>query len=318
MSLARSGNVAPRLARRRRSPLPRGAIDTSCRQIAPGRIPASARRIVRRSSRSPARSSPMAVVLLWLSVARLLLQRAGRNSGLETELGVGVAAAHRLFGMNRSSPRRPGAHGSSPGPSCLRALSSSITRVGWRRSRALRWNSAALVCRSSRLGDEDCLRGAYGGRARWSPNAGDTGLNDDTNLEVVRDGIILFLLLNEVRRRIVMRVYGVSRENSDWVTVIAIGSLAGGLHARATRVVRVPALPSVAAMAVGAGALKETAHGLAGDWSRTTPNFEALLAVAVLERSFGPLLRRSFRGLRRSSGRVRAGSRRLLAFVGGD
>ena len=45
---------------------------------------------------------------------------------------------------------------------------------------------------------------------------------------VVRDTIILFLLLNEVRRRIVMRVYGVSREDSNSVTVFAVGSMAGG------------------------------------------------------------------------------------------
>ena len=135
---------------------------------------------------------------------------------------------------------------------------------------------------------------------------------------VVRDTILLFLLLSEARRRIVMRVYGVSREDSNWVTVFAAGSTAGGLHARAARVLRVPRRPSLAATAVGAGALKETAHGIAGDWSRTTPYFGGLVALAVSDKSFGPMLRSSFRRVRRSFRSVRAGSRRLLALVGGD
>ena len=130
--------------------------------------------------------------------------------------------------------------------------------------------------------------------------------------------IIAVLLLNEARRLVVARVFGVSREDSNVVTVIAAGSLAGGLHDRAARVLGVRPHPSIAAAAIGAGALKETAHGVAGDWSRTTPFFGALVALAVLERSFGPMLRGSFRGVRGSVHGVRAGSRRLLTFVGGQ
>jgi hypothetical protein len=135
---------------------------------------------------------------------------------------------------------------------------------------------------------------------------------------VLGEGIIAFLLLNEARHRIVMRVFGVSRRDSNRVTVIALGSLAGGLSARAIRVARVPSPPSVAATAIGAGALKATVHGFAGDWSRTTPNFEGLVALVLIEKSLGPALRGSFRGARRSARGVRAGSRRFLALLGGQ
>ena len=145
-------------------------------------------------------------------------------------------------------------------------------------------------------------------------------MHGDNNLAtatLLGDAIIAFLLLTEVRHRIVARVFGVSREDSNPLTVIAIGLLADGIHDKAAPMLRVPALPSVAATALGAGALKETVHGIAGERSRTAPYFGALIALAVLERSFRPLLRDSFRGVRGSFRGVRAGSRRFLAFLGG-
>lgn len=146
-------------------------------------------------------------------------------------------------------------------------------------------------------------------------------LNGDKNIGAARllfgDAIIAFLLLNHARHRIVARVYGLSRENANVVTIFAVGSMAEGLHGRAARVRAVPARLSVADAAFGAAALKETAHRVAGDSSRGTPGFGALIAFAVLERSFGPMLRGSFRAVRGSFRGVIAWSRRLLAFLGG-
>jgi hypothetical protein len=147
-------------------------------------------------------------------------------------------------------------------------------------------------------------------------------LNGNKNLgaasSLFGDAIIAFLLFNEVRHRFVAWLFGVSREDSNRVTVIAVGSLAEGLSSSAARVLSVPALPSVAAAAIGAAALKETANSVAGDWSRTTPHFGTLIAFAVLGTSFGPLLSGSFRGVRRSFRGVTAGSRRFLELLGGQ
>ena len=135
---------------------------------------------------------------------------------------------------------------------------------------------------------------------------------------LVGDAIIAFLLLNEARNRIVERVYGVSREDSNVLTMFALGSLGDGLHGGAARVRGVPARLSVADPGIGAAALKETAHLVAGETSRATPFFGALLAFAVLARAFFPMLRGSIRGVRASFRGVIGGSRRFLAFLGGQ
>ena len=131
------------------------------------------------------------------------------------------------------------------------------------------------------------------------------------------DAIIAFLLVNEVRRRIVMRLFGVSGEDANPVTVIAVGTLAGGAQAGAARVLSA-AVPSVAAVAIGAAALKEATHSVAGESSRTTPVFEALLAFAVLGTVFGPAVRGSLYAAQGAFRGLIAGSRKVGAFLGGQ
>ena len=85
------------------------------------------------------------------------------------------------------------------------------------------------------------------------------------------DAVIAFLLINEARHRIVAAVFGVPREDANRVTVIALGSVAEGVHGSAARVLAAGA-PSAVAMAIGAVAIKETTHAVAGPWSRTRPS----------------------------------------------
>ena len=54
-----------------------------------------------------------------------------------------------------------------------------------------------------------------------------------TNTMLFGDAIITFLLINEARRRIVVWVFGVPKEDSELITVIATGSLAKGVQSRA-------------------------------------------------------------------------------------
>jgi hypothetical protein len=131
------------------------------------------------------------------------------------------------------------------------------------------------------------------------------------------DGIIALLLMNEIRHRIVARLFGVSREDANPVTAVAIGSLAEGVHGGAARVLGAAALPSVAAATLGAVVIKETAHSVAGDWSRTMPRFGALLVFAVVAKSFGPLLRATIHGVRESLHAFRSARRRFFAVLGG-
>jgi hypothetical protein len=144
------------------------------------------------------------------------------------------------------------------------------------------------------------------------------GVNGDTNAggSLFGDATIAVLLLNEARHRIVCWVFGTPREDSNRMTVIAIGSVADGVHG-AAKVLAAGALPSVGAVALGAAALKETTHAIAGEKSRTMPLFGALIAFAVLGHSFGPMVRGTYHGAQASIHGARVGSRRLLALVGG-
>jgi hypothetical protein len=134
---------------------------------------------------------------------------------------------------------------------------------------------------------------------------------------VLGDSLIALLLLNEARHHVVARLYGVPREDSNQMTAIAIASMAGGLQ-NGARVLGAHAVPSVAVTAMGAAVLKETAHGIAGDASRTTPAFGALIAFAVIWRSFGPSVHASYHGARRALHGAEAGTRSFLEMFGGS
>lgn len=152
---------------------------------------------------------------------------------------------------------------------------------------------------------------------RRSPGAAKT---DATNLGPARllcgDAIIVVLLLNEARHRVVSRVFGVSRDDSNLVTAVTIGSGGHALHHQAARVRSLPARPSLFDTAVGAAVLNETVQRIAGDASRDTPAFSSLVAFALLDRGFGPTLRASFRDAQRSLHGLVAGLRRLRVSVG--
>lgn len=118
---------------------------------------------------------------------------------------------------------------------------------------------------------------------------------------------VAFLLLDEARDRVLARLFGVPRDKSFLVTISALGTVAEAVHGKAARVLRVPGGPSVGDTVLGAAVLKESMHGIAGAWSRDTPFFGTLVAIAVLGASFRPALGASFRGIKASSHRARAG-----------
>ena len=127
----------------------------------------------------------------------------------------------------------------------------------------------------------------------------------------MRDVLMVLMVVNELRHRVVTRIFGVSREQSNSVTVVATGMLADRVGAAAV------ALPSAAALALGAAAVKETVNSVAGPSSRVVPRFGALLAFAVLAGSVSPFLRGSAQGLRQFADGCRAGARRARAFLVG-
>ena len=110
------------------------------------------------------------------------------------------------------------------------------------------------------------------------------------------------LLLNEARHRTIERLFGVSRDQSNIVTLIAVGVLAEAAHDKAEHVLRGPGGPTRTDAALGSAALKGVVHGIAGPSSDT---FGILVAIALLGGLSGPALGRSLHGIRALSHRTR-------------
>lgn len=120
---------------------------------------------------------------------------------------------------------------------------------------------------------------------------------------LIRDTRTVLLLLNEARTRAIVRMFGVPREDSWLVTIIAIGAL---LQATDTARLKVtPPGPSTGDTVIAAGLLRAAAHGVAGDWARQTPGFNTLIAIAVIGATCRPLVRMSARDARAAVHRIR-------------
>jgi hypothetical protein len=129
------------------------------------------------------------------------------------------------------------------------------------------------------------------------------------------DAAIVFMLLNNARHRTVTRVFGVSRDDSNLVTVLVIGSAAVAVHGTAARVRAIR--PSRSDSLVGAAVLREAALGIAGEPSRAVPAAGALLALALVGKSSRPILRGVVRTTRESVQNVMTAPLKLRAFARG-
>jgi hypothetical protein len=131
------------------------------------------------------------------------------------------------------------------------------------------------------------------------------------------DALIGVLLVNEVRHRIVQAVFGVPRESSNHMSMVAAGLLADGAGAQAAKLLAVPALPSIAVVALGGAAAGETIRTLAGPWSRAVPGAVGLIGVAVVGKSFVPMLRDSVYGAEAAGRAMRSVGRAFRAAAEG-
>ena len=131
------------------------------------------------------------------------------------------------------------------------------------------------------------------------------------------EAAIGFMLLNEARHRTVTRVFGVSREDSNLVTVLAIGSAAVAVHGTAARVGAMRPHPSRSDGLIGASVLREAALGIAGEPSRAVPAAGALIGLALVGKSSRPMLRRTLRTTREAVRSVMKAPLTLRAFAQG-
>jgi len=112
-------------------------------------------------------------------------------------------------------------------------------------------------------------------------------------------------LADEIRGRIAVRAFGVPREQSWLVTLIALGVLAGAAHDSGERLQARRPHPTSGDALLGAFTGDELLHELAGPAAREMGGLAALIALALVASRGGPAVTRSVRGMRASQKRMR-------------
>jgi hypothetical protein len=125
------------------------------------------------------------------------------------------------------------------------------------------------------------------------------------------DLIIIARVADETRRRLVTRVFGVPKEGTLLVTLIALGAAADGLHGAKAKAIKAKATPSVGDTFIGAIVVKETVAGITGSAASDRRFVGALIASAVVAKSAKPVLEGSLRRARAQTRRTQATLRRL-------
>jgi hypothetical protein len=134
-------------------------------------------------------------------------------------------------------------------------------------------------------------------------------VNSGSGPSPLRDARTAIVVANELRHALISAIFGGSRREANFVTALAAGVALGGVASLFGRLGRLRIHhPSLGGAVLGSAIARESAHTVAGDFSRVTPLFSTLLILVALEKSFGPTLRAvrdSVRGVTGSLHRLR-------------
>ena len=122
---------------------------------------------------------------------------------------------------------------------------------------------------------------------------------------LVSDVTVALLLVDEARHRVVERLFGVSREQSWQVTLIALALLASAAHDKSDQLLKGPGGPTRSDVMLGAAGLRELLTWIPGPSSRDTPLVGTLVMVALVGALVRPGVSRAAHGIRTSSHRAR-------------
>jgi hypothetical protein len=120
------------------------------------------------------------------------------------------------------------------------------------------------------------------------------------------DLIIALRVADDMRERAVERVFGVSRDGSFIITMIALGAVVDGVHG-ATVKVKTKAKsspPSAGDTFIGATVVKETVRSITGIDSRDRRFVGTLILTAVVAKSCRPVVAGAVRHAKTRSRRV--------------
>jgi hypothetical protein len=121
----------------------------------------------------------------------------------------------------------------------------------------------------------------------------------------VNDSRLVFAVLHQLRYQALQRMFGISRDQANVVTLVLLLAAADGAYETARRVGGMRVGVSGGEAAFGAVALRDAALGIAGPGARTIPGFGTLVSVAILGGAAAPGLRRTARRMRAAEQRVR-------------
>jgi len=131
----------------------------------------------------------------------------------------------------------------------------------------------------------------------------ETSAGFGTSRLFLTDSRLVLAVLNHVRYQALNRVFGVSRDQANMLTVVLLLGAANGTYEAARRISGMRM--SGTGAAAGAVALREGALSVAGPSAREVPAFGTLVAFAMLGGLAAPSLRRTADRMRAAERRVR-------------
>jgi len=125
------------------------------------------------------------------------------------------------------------------------------------------------------------------------------------------DARLALALLDHLRYEALHRAFGISRAQTNVVTVALLLGAADGAYEAARRIGGLRPGVSGHDAAIGAMALRDAAYGMAGPSARAVPRFGTLVALAILGGIAAPSVRRTTQRLHAAEQRLRAAEQRV-------
>jgi hypothetical protein len=125
------------------------------------------------------------------------------------------------------------------------------------------------------------------------------------------DSRLAFAVLNHLRYQALNRVFGISRDQANVLTVVLLLSAADGTYEAVRRVSGMRLRVDGTDAGLGMIALRDAVLGVAGPSARQVPGAGTLLAMAILGGLAAPSLRRAAQSMRAAEQRLRGAEKRV-------
>jgi hypothetical protein len=129
------------------------------------------------------------------------------------------------------------------------------------------------------------------------------------------DARVAFLLMNEARKRALIRAFGISPQDANAVTAIGLILAANAAQDRVGRLLRGAAAPTTTDALIAGGSVRALLGVVAGPALDETPGLGTLIAVALAAHAVRPTAARSLHAVRSGSHRTLIGFRHRYGYL---